>query len=436
MSSAPHRIVILGAGFGGINTYLRLQKKAKRHNLRITLVNKTNYFLFSPLLHEVATSGLGRHHVVEAIRELMEGHDARFLQADVTGMDLAKRSVATTQGSIPYDTLVIATGAQTNFFGIPGAEHCLDLKTLEDAVTIRDRVIDCFEQAAQSSSAAERKRLLSFAIIGGGPTGVEMAGELIDLITDTLERFFAAEIKPKDISLTLLTADPELLMMFRPRLRHKAADVLKKRGVVIHTEMMAKKINGEGITCANGTTVPAGTVIWAAGVKPCIPSLSPDAPRGKGGCLLVDPFFRLHKTAPKDTTQAGDADIHAHNPADVWQNVFVLGDAAAFTDASGKQLPMLAQVAVRQAPVLAKNILRSINNKRLKPFTYRSKGQLVSLGRFQAVAQIGPLHLSGPLAWFLWRNTYFWNFPTWNKRLKIATDWFVNLFFPRDISQA
>lgn len=436
MPSAPHRIVILGAGFGGLNTYLRLQKKAKRRNLRITLVNSTNYFLFSPLLHEVATSGLGRHHVVEAIRELMEGHDARFLQAEITAIDLNKRSVATTQGSLPYDTLVVATGAETNFFGIPGAEHCLDLKTLEDAVTIRDRIIDAFEQAAQSSSAAERKRLLSFAIIGGGPTGVEMTGELMDLLTKTLERFFAAEIKPKDVGLTLLTADPELLMMFHPTLRHKAHDVLKKRGVTIHTEMMAKKITEDGITCANGTTISAGTIIWAAGVKPRIPALSPDAPRGKGGCLLVDPFFRLHKTAPTDAKQAGDADIHAHGHADVWQNAFVLGDAAAFTDASGKQLPMLAQVAVRQAPILAKNILRNVKDKPLKAFTYRSKGQLVSLGRFQAVAQIGPLHLSGPLAWFLWRNTYFWNFPSWNKRFKIATDWFVNLFFPRDISQA
>ncbi len=443
MPSAPHRIVILGAGFGGINTYLNLYHNTKRRNVRITLVNDTNYFLFSPLLHEVATSSLGRHHVTEAIRELMEGHDARFLQAEITAIDFSRRSVATNQGSLPYDTLVIATGAETNFFGIPGSEHCLDLKTLKDAVAIRDRVIDAFEQAAQSNSASERKRLLSFAVIGGGPTGVEMTGELMDLLTETLERFFAQEIKPKDVSLTLLTADPELLMMFHPTLRHKAYNVLKERGVTIHTEMMAKKIDTEGITCASGNLVPAGTIIWAAGVKPRLPALTPDAPRGKGGCLLVDPFFRLHKMTTKSPSpnakpEAADADIHAHKHehADVWPNVFVLGDAAAFVDADGKQLPMLAQVAVRQAPILAKNILRNLKNKPLMAFAYHSKGQLVSLGRFQALAQIGPIHLSGPLAWFIWRHTYFWNFASWNKRFKIATDWFVNLFFPRDISQA
>lgn len=422
MPLAPHRVVILGAGFGGINTYLRLHKQARRRNLKLTLVNNTNYFLFSPLLHEVATSGLDRHHVVEAVRELMEGHDAQFIQSEATQIDFQKRSVTTGQGKLPYDTLVIATGAETNFFGIPGAENCLDLKTLRDAVTIRNRIIDAFEQAAQCNSAAERKRLLSFAIIGGGPTGVEMAGELMDLLTETLERFFAQEIRPKDVSLALLTADAELLMMFHPTLRRKAQTILEERGITIHTQMMAKQITDEGIQCANGTTIPAGTVVWAAGVKPRIPTLAPDAPRGKGGCLLVDTSFRLQKTdAPN---------------AEVWPNVFVLGDAAAFRDAEGKQLPMLAQVAVRQAPVLANNIIRSIKNKPLKPFTYRSKGQLVSLGRFQALAQIGPIHLSGPLAWFLWRNTYFWNFPSWNKRFKIATDWFVNLFFPRDITQA
>ena len=440
MPSSPHRIVILGAGFGGLNVYLALRKKTRRYNLKITLVNKTNYFLFSPLLHEVATSSLGPHHVVEAIRELMTGHEARFLQAEAEAIDLQRRTVKTAHGSLPYDTLVIATGSETNFYGIPGAEHCLDLKTLKNAVTIRDRVVDQFELAARSVSAAERKRLLSFAIIGGGPTGVEMAGELMDLCTETLTRFFAQEIKPKEITLSLLTADPELLMMFTPALRHKAQHLLERRGVTVYREMLAKSIAEEGIRCTNGNLVPAETIIWAAGVKPRVPALSPDAPRGKGGCLLVDPFFRLHKTPHANTLApqaiAGDADVHAHGQVDVWENVFVLGDAAAFVDTEGVQLPMLAQVAVRQAPVLAKNVLRTIRKKPLKAFSYHSKGQLVSLGRFQAVAQVGPVHLSGPLAWFLWRNTYFWNFPSWNKRIKIAADWFVNLFFPRDISQA
>jgi NADH dehydrogenase len=229
-------------------------------------------------------------------------------------------------------------------------------------------------------------------------------------------------------------------MMFHPTLRHKARAVLEHRGVTIQTGKIAKKITPQGVECANGEQVDAGTVIWAAGVAPRIPALTPDAPRGKGGRLLVDPFFRLHKTTPGSsapvTNVARDADVHAHGQVEVWPNVFVLGDAAAFTEPSGTQLPMLAQIAVRQAPVLAQNVIRSIRKKPLKAFTFRSKGQLVSLGRFQAIAQIGPLHLSGPLAWFLWRNTYFWNFPSWNKRFKIATDWFVNLFFPRDISQA
>jgi NADH dehydrogenase len=424
-----------------MNLALKLQKQAARQNLRITLVNRTNYFLFSPLLHEVASSSLGAHHVVEAIRELLEKRAVHFIQAHVTAVDLEKRIVTTDQHPLPYDTLVIATGAETNFYGIPGAqERCLDLKTLHDAVTIRHRVIDVFEQAAQATDAATRKRLLSFAIVGGGPTGVEMAGELIDLFTETLARFYAHDIRAKDIRLSLLTADPELLMMFSPALRHRARQVLERRGVHISPKMVAKEITAEGIYCTDDTLIPAGTVVWAAGVKPRIPVLVPDAPRGRGGRLLVDPFFRVHKSAPPasqdPTREASDADLHTHSSQDVWGNVFALGDAAGFIDTNGTPLPMLAQVAVRQASALSENILRSLHKQPLCAFTYHSRGQLVSLGRFQALAQIGPLRLSGPIAWLLWRNTYFWNFPSWNKRMKIGIDWLVNLFFPRDITRA
>ena len=408
----PHRVVILGAGFGGLQTYLTL-RRAKRRDIAVTIINKTNYFLFTPLLHEVATGGLGHHNVVEAVREIIGRDSASFLQTEVSDIDMENRVVHTTARDVPYDTLVIGTGAKTAFYGIPGAaEYGYVLKNLGDAISLRNRVIDLFEQANQRTPA-ERKKLLSFAVVGGGATGVEIATELADLFNDTFQQFYANDFKQKEVSLTLVSADAELLMPFHPNIRRKALKILQREGISVKLKMQVKEVTPDGLAFANGSTLAAATVVWAAGVTP---ELTP--PQGmtcdKSKRLMVDEFLR----------------------ADGHKCVFGLGDAVCSMGADGKPLPMLAQLAVQQGTMVAYNILRTLDKKPLTPFAFKMKGQLVSLGRFQAAAQIGPFHFSGPLAWFIWRAVYFFNFHSWSKRFKIGADWFVNLFFPRDITRA
>lgn len=411
---SPHRVVILGAGFGGIQTYLSLRKHARRHNLKITLINKTNYFLFTPLLHEVATGGLGEHNAVESVREIIGKDPASFLMAAATEVDLAKRMVKTSVGDVSYDTLVIATGAETNYYGIPGAEkYGIVLKTLADAIAIKQRLVDLFEKASRATDAAERKKLLSFVVVGGGPTGVETATEMAELFRETFRLFYDTEISSKDVSLTLISADPDLLMPFHPTLRKKALNALERQGITVKLKTLVKEVTPEGLRCDNGDLLSAQMVIWAAGVRPITPTM-PAGTECERGRLSVDEFLRL----------AGR------------ERVFALGDTACAHGPDGKPIPMLAQVAVRQGPIVATNIVRSLQKRPLKPYVFSLKGTLVSLGRFKAAAQIGPFHLSGPVAWFMWRTVYFFNFHSWSKRLKIGVDWFVNLFFPRDITRA
>jgi NADH dehydrogenase len=412
---SPHRVVILGAGFGGIQAYLEL-RKAKRRDLKITIVNRTNYFLFTPLLHEVATGSLGEHNVVEAVREIIGKDSAQFIRAEAHGMHLGEKKVHTSAGDIPYDTLIIGTGASTNYYGIPGAEeHGLVLKSLSDALMIKNRIIDHFERAAQTKDAAERKRLLSFIVIGAGATGVETVTEMADLFNDTMRRFYRNEFKPKEVSLTLVAADAELLMPFHPSIRRKAAKVIERAGVSIKLKTAVKEVRTDGIVLGDGSILPASTVIWAAGVKSSMPQPNEGMTCDKGGRAMVDEFLRV---ADKE-------------------GVYALGDAACSPSGpEGKPLPMLAQVAVQQGRAVARNILASLNKQPLTPFKFFMKGQLVSLGRGQAAAQIGPLQLTGPIAWFVWRTVYFFEFHSWSKRFKIGTDWFVNLFFPRDVTRA
>jgi NADH dehydrogenase len=413
--ASNHRVVILGAGFGGIQTYLTLRKLAKGRNLTITLINRTNYFLFTPLLHEVATGGLGHHNVVEAVRGIIDRDPASFIQTDIHGFDMSAKMVHTGSGDVPYDTLVIATGATTAFYGIPGAENCLVLKDLRDALRLRNRLIDMFEMASKTKDSAERKKLLSFVVVGGGATGVETATEMADLFNDTFKRFYAGDFKRKEVSLTLISADPELLMPFHTNIRRHAFKALTNAGITVKLKMTVKEVTPEGIIFSDGGMLPAHTVVWAAGVTPHPMNVTPALVCDRGRRVMVDQFLRV---------QGQD-------------RVFALGDAACFqAKPEDHPLPMLAQVAVRQGPIVAENIIRTLDKQPLKPFAFKMKGQLVSLGRFDAAAQIGPMHITGVLAWFIWRTAYYLNFHSWSKRLRVGTDWFVDLFFPRDITRA
>jgi NADH dehydrogenase len=424
----PH-IVILGAGFGGVYVGKKLAGHAKRGKIDVTVVGRANYFLFTPLLHEAATGSLSLQSVAEPLREIFTGTGVRFIQGMAEAVNAEACTVEVKGDSSPsivlrYDYLVIATGAETNYYGIPGAaEFALPLKTLADAAAIRNRVIDAFEKAALSPDRAERAKLLSFAVVGGGPTGVELAAELAEFTKGIAQRYYSGDhrrpdelghCQPEEATVALVHAGKEILEQFAPNLRQAAAKRLKEVGVTVHTAMTVTGISSVGLSVADNPAVPASTVIWTAGVKAVLPKFKGTAPALTNGRLSVDDFFRLPSS----------------------DRIFALGDAAAYIDTGNiKPLPMLAQVAENEARTVARNLIAITAGKPLNTFHYHSKGGMVSVGQWFAIGELFSRKLSGRLTWWLWRTVYLFKFASRRKRIRIAFEWALELFFPRDITK-
>lgn len=413
------KIVILGSGFAGVNTFLSLIKKIGPNDAEVLFINKTNHFTFTPLLHEVATGGLGSNQTVESVRDLICKTRGDVLVAEVQKIDFDQKVVYTSVHPVSYDILVIATGAETNFYGIEGAEkYSLVLKDLADSLKMRNRFITVFEEASRIENDEARREKLSFAVIGGGPTGVELVAEMADLFFHTFCRYYHGKISPNDISLYLVNKGAELMPDFEKPLRNRAERVLRRQGVTLLLEKDVVKIDDDEIFFADGNSVFATTIVWVAGVKPIAIEMIPALEKDRGGRILVDEFLRVRGKS----------------------NVFALGDTASFvpsgSKADSRPLPMLAQVAMRQGVATGNNIAAVLRNKPLTKFVYKSKGTLVSLGQWQAVGSMIGLVWFGPMAWLVWRGAYLFNFASWPKRIKIAVDWTVGLFSPRDITKA
>ena len=421
----PH-IVIVGAGFGGVYVAKRIVSRVAKGEIDVTVINRTNYFLFTPLLHEVATGALGPASVAEPLREVFAHTGVAVIEAEVDSVDLdaqklkiANHAAGRDSHTIEYDYLVISTGAETNYYGIPGADRFgMPLKTLADAVAIRSRIIDAFEEAVLANSAEERKALLSFAVVGGGPTGVETAAELAEFVSGMTRRHYCkpecsadepGQCRFDEPSVSLINGGPEILQQFPPLLRTAAADRLRHEGVKLILNSAVASVSAKGIVLADGSTVPASVVVWAAGVKPIIPQFIGTQPQVVVGRLVASSDMRL----------AGQG------------RVFVLGDVAGLTP----PVPFLAQAAIAQARVVATNLLASISQKPLKSFSYRSKGNMVSVGQRFAIAQSGKINISGLFAWWIWRTVYLFKFTSWRKRFRIVVDWTFDFFLPRDITK-
>lgn len=408
----PH-IVIIGAGFAGIYTYKHLLEELG-DKARITIINKTNYFLFTPMLHEVATGGLAHHQVVEALREIVQDDTTRLIVGVADKVDLENKKVIVGDKEIAYDYLVIATGATTNFFGTPGAqEHTFILKDLRDAIKLRNYVIDIFEKASMMSDREERRKMLSFVVVGGGATGVEMVTEMADFFFITFKRLYKGVIQKEDISLTLVTQGAELLTPLHESLQRNALRIIRNKGIKVMLNTKVKEITKDGVLTESGEMLGSPHVVWTAGVKAQYPELVGNFAKDQSGRIPVSTYLQMEN----------------------YNNAFVLGDSALLLQ-DGKPIPMLAQVAVEQAPYVAHNIAQSIRGKALEAFRYESKGELVSLGRGNAVARIFGITFSGVVAWFIWRTIYLFKFLSGSKRIKIAVDWTVDLFYPRDITKA
>lgn len=416
MAKTKKKIVILGGGFGGLYTYKGLYHHFSKDEIEVTIVNRTNYFLFTPLLHEVATGSIAHHQVVESIRQIIYKTDDKLHVAELLSVDCDTHTVKTSVGELPYDILVVALGATTNFFNAPGAEeNTMVLKDLNDAIKLRTTLIEAFEKASEITDAEARKKELTFAIIGGGPTGVELVAETAELFMDTFLKYYHGRIKCEDISLYLINSGKEILMPFHEKLRASALSTLRKNKITVMLESSVKEVRSDSLIFADGKVLPVSHVVWTAGVKPNPPMFNHEVATDQGGRITVTPTLQIPNCP----------------------DVFVIGDMASLIIKEGERsLPMLAQVAVRQGLHTSANIKRLVGGKKLKPFVYRSQGSLASLGRGNAIADIGGLHIRGPLAWFLWRTIYLFKFLSGSKKVKIVIDWTMNLFYPRDITKA
>ena len=412
----PKKIVIVGAGFAGVYLARHLAEDSRKGELEITLVSKTNHFLFTPLLHEVATGGLGPLSVAEPLREIFAGRCVRILQGEVAAVDASRKIVKVGVEELPYDFVAVTTGSESNYYGTPGAkEFSLPLKTLEDAARIRSRVIDAFEKAALASSPGDRAKMLSFVVVGGGATGVELAAEMIEFVEEIGKRYFPGKgisgaFSPK---VTLINAGPQILMPFHPKLREYGLRSLRKHGITVMLDTAVKEIFQDGILLGDGSRIDSETVIWAAGIAAAPIRFEGFLPELTGGRIAVDQFLR----------------------AKGGEGIYALGDVAAALGKDGKPLPTLAQVAVAEAKAASENILAEIRSLPLAPFAYFSKGTLVSLGKLHAAGEMFGIRFSGMLAWFAWRTVYYFKFNSWKKRSRISFDWAIDLIYPRDITK-
>jgi NADH dehydrogenase len=416
-SSVRHRIVIVGGGFGGVYTARnlgRLWRKTKGAD--IVLVNRDNYFLMTPFLFEAGSGVLDPRHAVAPVRRMLQHTAARFVEADVERIDFDRRVVLARHApgdqdvyELPYDHLVLALGGVTNLKIIPGSEHALTFKTLADAIYLRNHIIDAFEHADATSDEAERRRLLSFVIIGAGLVGVELIGELTSFVRHISESYPRTKDTPK--AFHLVEAGPKILPEMERDLADYAERVLVRRGVVMHASSPAKKIEPGHVHLPDGSVLEANTIVLAAGV-----AVNP---------LLAN--FPLEKDRKGRVVVDGTMRSKSH------PNVWAIGDCALIPDPEGKPYPQLAQHALREARVLASNITAAIRGGQIKPFVYQTLGTLASLGDFQGVGRVMKFKVRGFIAWWVWRTYYLFQMPRFERKLRIVLDWTVALFFSFDI---
>jgi len=424
------KIVILGGGFAGLECTKKLEEHFQNDpEIEIVLVSEDNFLLFTPMLPQVASGMIETRHIVMPIRTIIKKaifYEGRIKNIDPYGKIVNLWGSRNKRGiSLHYDFLVVALGSETNFFGMSDLEkNAYQMKTLNDAVLVRNRIIDMLEQAENETDPILKKSLLTFVIVGGGFAGIETAGEIMDLLLDV--RKYYPNIEREDIRVTVLEALPNILPGFSESLAKFAQEKLTEHGIEIKLqtavtsfdgdEVMIKKLdteNKDAVDDSKISSIQSKTVIWTAGVTP-VNTIKRSLFKTDKGKIIVDDYLEVAE----------------------FPGVFAVGDCALFLDPkTNRPFAPTAQIAEAQAKVAANNLHAMIKNKEKTKFGYESKGQMAIIGKRTGIASFLGMNIHGLLAWILWRNVYLSKIPTWDKRFRVFLDWAADMLFDRDISR-
>jgi len=443
------RIVILGGGFGGLYTLNYLKKalnKSKFVNfnykiqnpIKLELINEHQYFLFTPLFPEIATGSVPVDISLELLFKVVKNNNYKFIWGKVEKIDLDEKIIyfrkqvknESLKGflnkihilkqtdfslgqltSISYDYLVIALGGKTNFYNIPGSEkYAYDLKSIKDVIVLKKHFKNMFDMANlylkeknNDHLSSKLNEYLTFVIVGGGPTGVEMAGEMSDLFYKIFKKFYSLYLVSK-AKIILIEKSKDLISQFQYEFRQKALEILRNKKIEIYFQKSVSEVGKNFIKLETGEVIKTKTVIWTAGIIPNLPEILGKVEKDEKGRLIVNQFLQLKN----------------------YENVFALGDIACFIQ-NEKPLSQLAQVATKEARIVCLNILNMINNRPLRKFVYHHSGDLISIGHFYALGSIGKVKIFGFFAWFLWKAVYFFKIFSFKNKFKFLINWFFNV---------
>ncbi|WP_417874812.1 NAD(P)/FAD-dependent oxidoreductase [Xanthomarina gelatinilytica] len=397
------RIVIVGGGFAGVS----LVKQFANKKVQIVLLDKRNYHTFQPLLYQVSSSGLEPDSIAYPLRKIIKKHDNIFFRlAEVSTIDPKSQLLITDIGSLSYDYLVIATGTKTNYFGNKAIEtNSMPMKNVPQALNIRSLILQNFEKATIASSMEEREALLNFVIVGGGPTGVELAGAIAELKNHILPRDYH-DLNAKDMQIHLLEGSSRVLPPMSEHASKKALEFLEKLGVIVHCNTFVKDYNGLVVSTNNGLILETETLIWAAGV-------TGNPIQGLNAEVLVDKANRYR--------------VNRYNQVIGYHNIFALGDIAYMeTERFPNGHPQVAQPAIQQGKLLGKNLIKLIEGKPLKAFEYRDKGSMATIGRNKAVVDLKAYKFAGFFAWFVWMFVHLMSLVGFRNRVVVFFNWTYN----------